>query len=59
MSLLLTWLSCAEHKRRARLVKAREAWNRDVLGLPDGIADLEKIYSRAIGYCLEALIKEL
>ena len=58
MSLLLTWLSCAEHKRRARLVKARVAWNGDVLGLPDGI-DLEKIYSRAIDYCPEAIIEEM
>ena len=59
MSLLLTWLSCAEHKRSARLVKTRpSAWDGDVLGLPDGI-DLEKVYSRAIGYCPEAIIKEM
>ena len=59
MSLLLTWLSCAEHKRRARLVKTRpSAWDGDVLGLPDGI-DLEKVYYRAIGYCPEAIIKEM
>ena len=46
MSAMVTWLSFALHKRNARLVKTRpRAWDRDVLGLPNGI-DSEKIYYR-------------